>query len=298
MITVLSGGTGTPKLLQGLKNLIKPEDLNIIVNTVENNYFSGVYVAGDIDTVMYTLADMINEDYWYGIKGDTFITNERLRDMGCPELLRIGDMDRSTKMQKTLLLENHTLSEVVRIQCDYLGIKSKVIPMSDEDSDIIIKTNKGDLSFHDFLIKEQMKPEVKEVKYTNVPPSPELINIIENSDKVILGPSNPVTSICPILKIDGVIDALKSSHVVALSPFVGKSPVSGPAGKFINALGYESTSLGLSKLYSSFLDKIVIDNKDEELKEDISKNIDEVIVTNTIMKSLSDKENLARIILE
>lgn len=91
MITILSGGTGTPKLIQGLKEVLDSEDLSIIVNTVENNYFSGVYVSGDIDVVMYTLADMINEEFWYGIKGDTFITNNFLEEIGCPEPLKIGD---------------------------------------------------------------------------------------------------------------------------------------------------------------------------------------------------------------
>ena len=100
MITVLSGGTGTPKLLQGIKEIIDPSELNIIVNTVENDYFSGVYVSADIDTVLYTMADMINDETWYGVKNDTFITHERLNEIGFNELLRIGDIDRATKIQK------------------------------------------------------------------------------------------------------------------------------------------------------------------------------------------------------
>ena len=98
MITVLSGGTGTPKLLQGIKEIVDPEELTIIVNTLENDYFSGVYVSADIDTVLYTMADMINEEVWYGVKDDTFITHERLEEIGCAELLRIGDIDRATKI--------------------------------------------------------------------------------------------------------------------------------------------------------------------------------------------------------
>ena len=98
MITVLSGGTGTPKLLQGLKEIVDPRELTIIVNTLENNYFSGVYVSADIDTVLYTMADMINEEVWYGVKDDTFITHERLKELGHDELLRIGDIDRATKI--------------------------------------------------------------------------------------------------------------------------------------------------------------------------------------------------------
>lgn len=294
MITILSGGTGTPKLIQGLKNIVDAEDINIIVNTVENDYFSGVYVSADIDTVLYTLSDIINEDLWYGIKDDTFITNERLSEIGSPELLRIGDKDRSTKIQKTLLLKDHSLTEAVDIQRKGLNIKSKVYPMSDEDSEIKILTDKGEMEFHDFLIKEQMKPEVLDVIYSNVKPAPEIINIIQNSDIVVIGPSNPITSILPILKLDGVIDALKSTYVVGVSPIVGGSAVSGPANKFMNALGYETSSYGIASIYKSFLNKMVIDLEDENLKSKIEKIIPEVIVTNTIMKTMEDKKNLAK----
>jgi LPPG:FO 2-phospho-L-lactate transferase len=298
MITILSGGTGTPKLIQGLKNLVNPEDINIIVNTVENDYFSGVYVSADIDTVLYTLSDLINEELWYGIKDDTFITNERLAEIGSPELLRIGDKDRSTKIQKTLLLENHSLSEAVDIQRKGLNIKSKVFPMSDEDSEIKILTDKGEMEFHDFLIKEQMKPEVLDVIYSNVSPAPEIINVIRNSDMVIIGPSNPITSILPILKLEGVVDALKDTFVVAVSPIVGGSAVSGPANKFMNALGYEATSFGIASIYQSFLNRMIIDNEDEGLKDKILEIVDDVFVTNTIMKNIEDKKNLAQKCLE
>ena len=151
MITVLSGGTGTPKLLQGIKEIVDPCDLTIIVNTLENDYFSGVYVSADVDTVLYTMSDMINEEFWYGVKGDTFITHERLEEMGCPELLRIGDIDRATKIQKTQLMQKHGLSKAVEIQAKKMGIQSRIIPMSDEQSDIKIITDIGELEFHDFL---------------------------------------------------------------------------------------------------------------------------------------------------
>ena len=145
MITVLSGGTGTPKLLQGLKEIVDPSDLTIIVNTLENDYFSGVYVSADIDTVLYTMSDMINDEFWYGVKGDTFITNERLKELGCPELLRIGDIDRALKIQKTQLLEKYSLAEAVEIQAKNMGLTSNIIPMSNEDSDIKIITDIGEL---------------------------------------------------------------------------------------------------------------------------------------------------------
>ena len=298
MITVLSGGTGTPKLLQGLKEIVDPSDLTIIVNTLENDYFSGVYVSADVDTVLYTMADMINDEFWYGVKGDTFITNERLKELGCPELLRIGDIDRALKIQKTQLLEKYSLTEAVEIQAKSMGLTSRIIPMSNEDSDIKIITDIGELEFHDFLIKHQTQPEVLDIKFSNVSPSQGIIESIENSDAVIIGPSNPITSISPILELDGVKDALKNAYVIAVSPIIGSDSVSGPASKFMKALGIEVSSVGVASLYEDFLDNLVIDLKDDDKKDEINQIINKVTITNTIMNSFGAKKNLAQTIID
>lgn len=299
MICVLSGGTGTPKLIQGLKEIVNPKDLSIIVNTVENNYFSGVYVSGDIDVVLYTLKDMIDEEFWYGIKGDTYITSEYLEKMGCPEKIRIGDRDRATMIQKTLMLEEgYSLSEIVDIQRKYLGIESKVIPMSDVDSNIKIKTDIGQLDFHEFLIEKQCKPTVEDVVYSNVPAAPEVISTINAADMVIIGPSNPITSIMPIVSIEGVREALMDKYVVAVSPIVGTEPVSGPAGKFMNALGYDVSAIGVSNMYKDFVDKLIIDDEDKKLAPQIKEIVGDVGITNTMMKSLDIKKDLAKFVLD
>ena len=295
MITVLSGGTGTPKLLQGIKEVVDTKDLSIIVNTLENDYFSGVYVSADIDTVLYTMADMINDETWYGVKGDTFITNKRLAELSSPELLRIGDIDRATKIQKTLLMQNHSLEESVNIQAKHMGINSKIIPMSNENSEIKIVTDIGELEFHDFLIKHQSEPEVKDVVFSKVKPADGVIDAIKNSEAVIIGPSN---SILPILSLDGVKEALKDTFVVAVSPIIGNDSVSGPASKFMKALDIEVSSVGVAKLYQEFLDVLVIDEQDENLKENLIEIINKVIITNTIMNSSDAKINLAKKILD
>ena len=298
MITVLSGGTGTPKLLQGIKEVVDTKDLSIIVNTLENDYFSGVYVSADIDTVLYTMADMINDETWYGVKGDTFITNKRLAELSSPELLRIGDIDRATKIQKTLLMQNHSLEESVNIQAKHMGINSKIIPMSNENSEIKIVTDIGELEFHDFLIIHQSEPEVKDVVFSKVKPADGVIDAIKNSEAVIIGPSNPITSILPILSLDGVKEALKDTFVVAVSPIIGNDSVSGPASKFMKALDIEVSSVGVAKLYQEFLDVLVIDEQDENLKENLIEIINKVIITNTIMNSSDAKINLAKKILD
>lgn len=298
MITVLSGGTGTPKLLQGLKEVVDPSDLTIIVNTLENDYFSGVYVSADIDTVLYTMADMINDEFWYGVKNDTFITHERLEELGCPELLRIGDIDRATKIQKTQLMEKYGLSKACEIQAENMSLQSKIIPMSEEDSEIKIITDIGELEFHDFLIKHQSEPDVIDLKFSEVSPTDGIVDAIKDSDAVIIGPSNPITSISPILSLEGVREALKDTYVIAVSPIIGSDSVSGPASKFMKALNIDVSSVGVASLYEDFLDTIVIDIQDNVKKAEINQIINKVIVTNTIMNNLDAKKNLAQMIID
>ncbi|MCZ3365125.1 MULTISPECIES: 2-phospho-L-lactate transferase [Methanobacterium] len=297
MITILSGGTGTPKLIQGIARTADPDDINIIVNTVENTYISGNYIAPDIDTVMYTLAGIINENTWYGINKDTFITHETLKEMGYNEILRIGDKDRAIKIQKTMLMEKYPLSKVVDIQRKKLDIKSKIIPMSDEQSNIKIITDEGEMSFHQFLVEKKAQPEVEDIIYADVKPSDDVITTIEDSDMVIIGPSNPITSIGPIISMKGVKEALKNSYVVAVSPIIGGNPVSGPAAKFMNAMGYEVSCEGVATIYKEFMDKFIIDVEDTESEKKIEKLISKVVITNTNMKTINDKVRLARIIL-
>ncbi len=298
MITVFSGGTGTPKLLQGLKEIVNPKDLTIIVNTLENDYFSGVYVSADVDTVLYTMSDMINDEFWYGVKGDTFITHERLCELGCQELLRIGDIDRATKIQKTQLMKKYGLAKAVEIQAENMGIESKIMPMSNEESDIKLITDIGELEFHDFLIKHQSQPEVLDIKFSSVAPADGVVDAIKNSEAVIIGPSNPITSISPILSLEGVREALKDTYVVAVSPIIGSDSVSGPASKFMKALDIEVSSVGVASLYKDFLDNIVIDDKDYNLKSQLNQIVNKVTITNTIMNSLDVKKSLAQIIID
>lgn len=298
MITVFSGGTGTPKLLQGLKEIVNPKDLTIIVNTLENDYFSGVYVSADVDTVLYTMSDMINDEFWYGVKGDTFITHERLCELGCQELLRIGDIDRATKIQKTQLMKKYGLAKAVEIQAENMGIESKIIPMSNEESDIKLITDIGELEFHDFLIKHQSQPEVLDIKFSSVAPADGVVDAIKNSEAVIIGPSNPITSISPILSLKGVREALKDTYVVAVSPIIGSDSVSGPASKFMKALDIEVSSVGVASLYEDFLDNFIIDDKDVDKKQQLNQIVNKVTVTNTIMNNLGAKKNLAQIIMD
>ena len=175
---------------------------------------------------------------------------------------------------------------------------SRIIPMSEEDSEIKIITDIGELEFHEFLIKHQTEPEVLDLKFSNVNPSDGVVDAIKNSDAVIIGPSNPITSILPILSLEGVRDALKDTYVIAVSPIIGSGAVSGPASKFMNALDIDVSAIGVASLYEDFLDNIVIDDKDYNLKSQLNQIVNKVTITNTIMNSLDVKKSLAQIIVD
>ena len=298
MITVLSGGTGSPKLLQGIKKVVKNEELNIIVNTLENEYFSGVYVSADIDTVLYTMADLINDNTWYGQKNDTFHTHEELIKLGFNEALRIGDKDRALKIQKTMLMEKYSLTKSVKIQKELLGIKANILPMSDEQSKVMIKTEEGMMTFHDFLINRKAELNVLDVIHSNVEATDEVINVLENSDHVIIGPSNPITSINPIISMPGIKKILNRKYVTAISPIVGENAISGPAVKFMKAKGYEISPLGVAKIYKDFLDHYIINTTDDKYINDLKEFINKVSTTNIILKTLDDKIKLAKMIFD
>ncbi|MBE6486174.1 MAG: 2-phospho-L-lactate transferase [Methanosphaera stadtmanae] len=297
MITVLSGGTGTPKLLQGIKTIVPEEELCIIVNTLENNYFSGVYVSADIDTVLYTMSDMINEKTWYGRKDDSFYTHDELKKLGFHETLRLGDKDRALKIQKTMLLQEYSLTDAVKIQKERLGIKSSILPMSNEESKVSIITDNGEMSFHEFLVTNKSEPNVKDVVYNNVTPTDEVIECLKTSEQIIIGPSNPITSINPIISMNGIRKILRKKYVTCISPIIGKDAVSGPASKFMEAKGFDVTPVGVAKIYEEFLDHYIINSSDNKYKSSIEEFIPKVSLDNIILKKMDDRINLARKII-
>ena len=303
MLTVLSGGTGTPKLLQGLASLVGQGRLSVIVNTGEDVEISDLYISPDIDTVMYTLAGIVNEETWYGIHKDTFEYHERLKREGKPELLRIGDLDREVKKRRTdLLKQGETLSEITEELSRSFHVFSNVMPMSNERVRTRVYTETGPISFHEFWVARRARDRVKTVTFEGVEiarPAPGVLDAIRKSETVIVGPSNPVTSIGPIVAIEGIRSALRQvrEKVIALSPIVGNAPVSGPAGVLMEGLGYEVSPLGVAQIYKDFIGTLVIDRRDEALVPEIEKIGVKTFSTDLLMPDIPSRVKLARTIL-
>ncbi|RZN41527.1 MAG: 2-phospho-L-lactate transferase [Methanosarcinales archaeon] len=263
---ILSGGTGTPKLLAGLRNIIPDEDLTVIVNTAEDTHVSGNLVCPDVDTVLYLFADMIDAEKWWGVRDDTFATNEALRKAGGNETMRIGDVDRATHiMRSDLLRGGATLTEAISELARRFGIGANILPMTDCKVATHIATPDGEMHFQEYWITNAGEPDVLGVRIRGIGgavPSDAVLAAFDNDDRVIIGPSNPITSIGPIIRLQGMREILREKQVVAISPIIGSAPVSGPAGKLMCACGYDVSSAGVMGCYHDFLDTFVIDSDD------------------------------------
>ncbi len=294
---ILSGGTGTPKLLSGLKRIIPEDDIAVIVNTAEDRWVSGNLVCPDIDTVLYTFINLIDEDKWWGIEGDTFYTHESLKKLGFHELMRLGDQDRAVHIFRSeLLRDGFTLTQSIDELRYSFRIDARILPMSDDPLATMILTPEGEMHFQDFWIKRKGKPKVLDVRFVGLDkaePTPEVMNALKCEDSVIIGPSNPITSIGPILGLKGIRSILQKKKVIAISPIVDGKPVSGPAAKLMNAMGYEVSSVGVAQCYADFLDVLVVDRKEDCILSDVS-----VLKTDIMMESLERSIELARFIVD
>jgi len=304
MITALAGGVGAARFLTGLTELVKEEDLSVIVNTGDDIEMFGLHISPDIDIVQYTLAGIVDNEKGWGIKDDTFHCLETLRKMGLETWFSIGDRDFATHIIRTnLLKKGFTLSKVTEEIGRCLGVKAYIMPMTDDKFETWIKVAEGLIHFEEYFVKRQAKDNVLGVEFvgsSQAKPAPKTVDSILNAKMVIICPSNPIVSIGSILSIDGIKDALRKTNakIVGVSPIVDGAPIKGPADKLMRSLGLEVSAFSVAKLYEDFLDTFVIDARDIDEKSKVEQLGIEVKVTDTVMKSLEDKIRLAKAVLE
>jgi len=266
MITFLSGGTGTPKLLRGMQKVMDRHEIAVIVNTAEDIWISGNHISPDVDTVMYLFAGILNTDTWWGVRNDSFITHEETTRLGIDEFIAIGDRDRAVHIARAEMLRGGMrLTNVTSLLCERFGVRETVLPMTDTEVTTQVQTDLGLIHFQEYWIRARGKIEIqKVVRSFNEPPvaTQEALEAIEASDAIVIGPSNPITSISPILDCDGIRKAIKDKFVVAVSPFIGNAPVSGPAGALMEAAGYEPSAIGTFNCYGGLTDVFVQDTRD------------------------------------
>jgi len=303
-ITALAGGVGASKLLLGLYQVMDPAELTIIVNTGDDLVLHGLKISPDLDIVTYTLAGIVDPARGWGFRGETFHALKRLAVYGRPDWFNLGDRDLATHIHRNALIEEgKTLSEVAESIRVALGVKARIVPMSDNPVPTIIETNEGPMHFQKYLVKRRAEPIVEGIRFAGVEqarPAPGVLEAIREAERIIICPSNPLISIGPILAVPRIREELRArkEDVVAVCPIVGGKSLKGPSDKMLAQLGYEATALGVAKLYSDFSGTFVIDPADKRHAAEIPALGMKVAVVPTVMKTLGQKRRLAQALLD
>jgi LPPG:FO 2-phospho-L-lactate transferase len=327
MIVVFTGGTGGTKLVQGLQEIVAPEELTVIVNTGDDIEWWGLHVSPDIDSVLYGLGGLLSKERGWGVDGDSFRCLDRMKQLDQPAWFSLGDLDLATHLTRTSLLRSgKTLTEATVELARQFGIRARVLPMSDQRVSTMLDTEKGRLSFQEYFVRERHQVEVYAVRFEGAEPAqpaPGLLDSIAAAEAILFAPSNPVTSIGPILAVPGIREALRKAQakVAAVSPIVGGAAVSGPAAQLMQMKGWPSTITGVAKAYEDFLDLLVADASDNEavslqqralsqsrseaasndpstIHHPRSTTLPTVLCTNTMMHTMDDKRSLAAFLLD
>jgi LPPG:FO 2-phospho-L-lactate transferase len=303
-ISVLAGGTGSIKLVRGLA-AIKKEDIVVICNVGDNIWMHGLYVCPDIDTITYGLANMLDMKRGWGIKGDSFQCLAQMKKIGAPTWFGLGDKDLAIHLLRTSMMKDgKSLSEITNFFRKCYSISAQLIPATDKElTTIIVTSTRGDMHLQEFWVKHKGRPTVTGVRYDNASratANTAAIEAIKQCRAVVIAPANPVTSIGPIMALSDLRKELmqKREKVIAISPLIGRKAVSGPAIKYMKALGLENSSVGVAKYYRDFVSKFIISMEDHSMKLQIDALDMQVYETNITMKARTDEVRLGRHILK
>ena len=293
-IVYLSGGIGGAKLAKGFYNL-NDIDLTIIVNTGDDETIHGVRLSPDIDSVIYALAGIEGQFGW-GQKNDTFSVSEEYKKY-LPQEFNLGDKDLALNLfRNQLFSEGKSLTQITNIITDKFDLNCKILPMSDNLVSTKIKTSNGKLlDFQEYFVELKSEPEISDVIYSESEKADitmEVSNALDQADKIVVGPSNPILSIGPILAIQNLKEKLtNSSSTYVVSPFIENKAIKGPSKKNFEDLGYKSDITGIKEFYNNIGNYYIVQSGDTDKAENtIEKNI--------LFKSTEDSTNLARYIVD
>jgi len=297
-IVALAGGVGGAKLAHGLAQILPPEELTVIVNTGDDFEHYGLYVSPDLDTVCYTLAGMANPETGWGLMNESWNVIENASKLGGPDWFRLGDQDLGTHLERTRRLkEGQTLTQITKDFCKAWGVEHVVLPMSDQPVRTIVETKEGDLAFQEYFVHRRCEPSVRGFRFDGLElaePAPGAREAIQSADAVIICPSNPWVSIDPVLQVMKRIEP----PVIAISPIISGQTVKGPAAKMFLELGIEPSALAVANHYCDLVTGFVLDTSDQKLEENIRSLNMRTLVTNTLMKSLDNRKQLASDVLD
>jgi LPPG:FO 2-phospho-L-lactate transferase len=304
VIVVLAGGVGGAKMAQGFQAALPPGDLTVVVNTADDFELYGLCISPDLDTVMYTLAGIADPVNGWGVEGDTRNTLDAIARYGEEPWFLLGDQDFATHILRTTRLRaGRPLSAVTTELCSALGIRSRIVPMTDDRVATLVDTPQGTLEFQDYFVGRRQSDDVLGVTFAGIERAtahPDALAAIREAEAVVIAPSNPIVSVAPILETPGMREALDETSVpiLAVSPIVGGRALKGPAAQMLATLGHEVSPLGVAQLYAEVIDGLVVDEIDRELAPAIELAGPRVLVTATVMGDEADRRRLAAEVLD
>ena len=268
-VVVLAGGTGGAKLAAGMQELVG-DGLTVIANTADDTIVHGLHVSPDPDLVTYWLSGEIDEERGWGIEGDSMVVHERLERLGSPGWFQLTDRDLATCLYRThFRAEGGTLTAAQGQIARALGVRAQVLPMCEEPVYTWVLTPGGWRGLQEFLIAERAEPPIQAVQLQGLEvsrPTAEVTAAFAGTEVIVVGPSNPVISIGPILSVPGMREAMAAAGVpvIAVSPFVAGRAIKGPTEKFMEAVGRPATAAGVASLYEGAVGAMVVDAEDPE----------------------------------
>ena len=307
MLAALAGGIGAARFLRGLVQVVPPEDVTVVVNTGDDDWFHGLLVCPDLDSVTYTLAGAENPETGWGLAGETFATMDALERFGAPTWFRLGDRDLATHLYRTQRLREGgaSLSEVAAELAAAWDVRARLVPMSDDpvatriDARVPDRPGITELHMEEWFVQHRAEPPVVAVRFdgaTTAAPAPGVLAALDAAETILVCPSNPVISIGPILAVPGIRDVLvrRRDRVVGVSPIIAGAPVKGPADRLMGPLGIEVSCVGVAHAYADFCGTLVIDAGDAHRAAEVEAQGVRAVVADTLMRDARVAAALAR----
>ena len=299
-VAVLAGGVGAARFLDGLVRVMPPKDVTAIVNVGDDMEWAGLHISPDLDTVTYTLADLVNPETGWGLRGESRRTLDRLSELGGPDWFMIGDLDLATHLYRTdRLSQGDPLSAITRDLTARLGLQCVITPVTDDRLRTVVATDDGELAFQDYFVRRRAADRVHSLRFDGAEsarPAPLVVEALSEADVIVIAPSNPFLSIDPLLSVPGLRELVASnrSKVAAVSPIIGGEAVKGPAADILQSLGHDVSALGIARLYDDLAEVFVLDQTDAALAAAIeSETRMRVVVMPTLMTDVEAKMTLA-----
>lgn len=303
-VTILAGGTGGTKLAHGFAMLAPDVELTVIANVGDDVEMHGHLVCPDVDALLYTLSGLIDSDQGWGVRGDTHTAHAMFERLGEPTWFRIGDADLATHATRARLLreEGASLTDAVAAAASALGIHARILPATDDRWRTLLDTDEGPMEFQEYFVHRRQAPEVRVVRFDGGGrPTPAVLAAIAAAELVVIGPSNPIVSIGPILALPGIREALAAAAapMVAVSPIIAGRALKGPADRMLASLGHEPTALGVARIYDGMADAFVVDEADAALAPVIQSETGLAVhVLPTVMRTDDDRRALAAALVD